>query len=253
MPHRRHKPGGDSAFTPARPDSRTPPRARTVLDSKQLADAEAGNGPFPFLVARGMLPEAAQKPLLSDFPDYGSAGFFPYDPADCGPSIRALVDEITAPGFADTVGTRLGIPGLSRFPALVTLCQSLNRRHGTVHTDSRSKVATVLVYLEPQWPDTSDGCLRLLARIDDIDALVAPEIRPLYGTLAAFKRADNSFHGHLPHEGVRRVVQVAWLTSNEEKLRKTRRGRGSRLLKKLLGRLDRRLGAGRGRNASHPD
>lgn len=200
-----------------------------------------------------MLPEASQQTLLHDFPDYRSAGFFPYDPADCGPSIRALVGEITAPDFADALGARLAIPGLGGFPTLVTLCQALNRRHGTIHTDSKSKVATALVYLEPQWPDTSDGCLRFLARIDDIDALVAPEIRPLYGTLVAFKRADNSFHGHLPHEGVRRVIQVAWLTSDEEKLRKTRRGRGSRLLKKLLGRLDRWFGGGRGRNASHPD
>jgi hypothetical protein len=228
-------------------------RSHTVLDSTRLADAEAGNGPFPLLVARGMLPEAAQQTLLRDFPDYRGAGFFPYDPIDCGPSIRALVDEITAPDFADALGARLDIPGLGRFPALATLCRTLNRRHGTIHTDSRSKVAAALLYLEPQWPDTSGGCLRFLARVDDIDALVAPEIRPLYGTLAAFKRADNSFHGHLPHEGVRRVIQVAWLTSDEEKLRKTRRGRGSRLLKKWLGRLDRWFGAGRGRNASHPD
>jgi hypothetical protein len=200
-----------------------------------------------------MLSEASQQALLHDFPDYRSAGFFPYDPADCGPSIRTLVDEITAPGFADAVGVRLGIPGLGRFPALATLCQALNRRHGTIHTDSRSKVATALLYLEPHWPGTSDGCLRFLARVDDIDALVAPEIQPLYGTLVAFKRADNSFHGHLPYEGVRRVIQVAWLTSDAERLRKTRRGRGSHLFKKLLGRLDRWFGAGRGRNASHRD
>jgi hypothetical protein len=200
-----------------------------------------------------MLPGAAQQALLHDFPAYRSAGFFPYDPADCGPSIRRLVDELTAADFADALGARLDIPGLGRFPALATLCRALNRRHGTIHTDSRAKVATALLYLEPHWPDTSAGCLRFLARADDIDALVAPEIRPLYGTLAAFKRSDDSFHGHLPHEGVRRVIQVAWLTSEEERLRKTRRGRDSHLLKNLLGRLDRWFGAGRGRNASHPD
>ena len=254
MPHPCHKPWrrrGDCSggITLAH----SPTCAPTVLDSTRLADAEAGNGPFPLLVARGMLSEASQQALLHDFPDYRSAGFFPYDPADCGPSIRTLVDEITAPGFADAVGARLGIPGLGRFPALATLCQALNRRHGTIHTDSRSKVATALLYLEPHWPGTSDGCLRFLARVDDIDALVAPEIRPLYGTLVAFKRADNSFHGHLPYEGVRRVIQVAWLTSDAERLRKTRRGRGSHLFKKLLGRLDRWFGAGRGRNASHRD
>ncbi len=209
--------------------------------------------PFALMVARDQLPMSAMADLDRDFPRYGSAGFFPYDPEDCGPSIRALVGEITSPVFADALGRQLGIEGLGRFPTLVTLCQALNLRHGTIHTDSSSKVATALVYLAPDWPATSGGCLRFLGRIDDIDALVLPEIRPVYGTIAAFRRAVNSFHGHLPFEGERRVVQVAWLTSEEEKLRKTRRGRFSRLVKKLFGSLDRRIGARRGRNASHPD
>ena len=49
------------------------------------------------------------------------------------------------------------------------------------------------------------------------------------------------------------MIQIAWLTSEEEKARKTQRGRLSRLFKKLFGGLDRKLGAGRDRNAAHPD
>ena len=225
-----------------------------MLDPARLAEAATVlHDPFPLLVAQGQLPAADARRLAEDFPRYGSAGFFPYDPDDCGASVRALVDALTAPAFADAIGRALGVEALGSHPTLVTLCQALNRRHGTIHTDSASKVVTALVYLNEDWPDTSGGCLRFLHRIDDIDALVLPEIRPLYGTLAAFRRADNSFHGHLPYEGERRVVQVAWLTSEAEKLRKTRRGRFSRLVKKLFGAADRRLGAGRDRNASHRD
>ena len=129
----------------------------------------------------------------------------------------------------------------------------MNRRHGTIHTDSRSKIATALLYLNADWPDTSEGCLRFLAREDSIDDLVAPEVRPLYGNFVVFGRADNSFHGHLPYEGERRVIQVAWLTSEEEKLRKTKRGRLSRWFKRLFGGIDRRLGAGRKDDAAHLD
>jgi hypothetical protein len=47
----------------------------------------------------------------------------------------------------------------------------------------------------------------------------------MYGTLVAFARADDSWHGHLPFEGERRVLlQVAWLASEDELLRKQRRG-----------------------------
>ncbi|PWK89846.1 2OG-Fe(II) oxygenase [Fulvimonas soli] len=226
-----------------------------LLDPARLdrADTEVRLEPFPFLVAHGQLPDEARAALEQDFPRYSSAGFFPYDPADCGPSVNALVEQLTTPAFADAIGRRLGIDNLGRYPTLVTLCRFLNKRHGTIHTDSRSKVATALLYLNTQWPDTSDGCLRFLSRIDDIDALVAPELKPLYGEFAVFKRCDNSFHGHLPYEGERRVIQVAWLTSEEEKLRKTKRGNFSRAFKKLFGKLDTRLGAGRDRNASHRD
>lgn len=231
------------------------PGAEALLDPRRLdrPDTLVRQQPFAFMIAHDQLPHAARGELAGDFPRYPSAGFFPHEPGDCGPSVNRLIDDLTSRAFADAIGARLGVPNLGEYPHLVTLCRALNKRHGTIHTDSRSKVVTALVYLNEHWPEISEGCLRFLNRIDDIDDLVVPELRPLYGNLVAFRRADNSFHGHLPHEGERRVIQVAWLTSEEEKLRKTRRGKLSRLFKKLFGGLDRRLGAGRDRNASHRD
>ena len=226
-----------------------------LLDAARLqrADTVVRQQPFAFLIAQDQLPDAARGDLARDFPRYPSAGFFPHEANDCGPSVNRLIGDLTSREFADAIGRHLGIPDLGRYPSLVTLCRLLNKRHGTIHTDSRSKVVTALVYLNESWPDTSEGCFRFLNRIDDIDDLAAPEIRPLYGRLVAFRRADNSFHGHLPHEGERRVIQIAWLTSEDERLRKTQRGRLSRLFKKLFGGLDRKLGAGRDRNAAHRD
>jgi hypothetical protein len=227
--------------------------ATVLLDPIRLdrPDTDVRQQPFPFMIAHGQLPDEARSDLERDFPKYTSAGFFPYDAADCGPSVNALVGQMTTPAFASAIGRHLGIDNLGQYPTLVTLCRALNKRHGTIHTDSRSKVATALLYLNPQWPDTSDGCLRFLNKIDNIDDLAAPELKPLYGEFAVFKRCDNSFHGHLPYEGERRVIQVAWLTSEEEKLRKTKRGKFSRVFKKLFGVLDRKLGADRDRSASH--
>jgi hypothetical protein len=216
-------------------------------DTKQTRD------PFPFVIATGLLREDARAALREDFPRYKSAGFFPHDAADCGPSINALIAEVESPAFADAIGAKLGIDKLSQYPTLVTLCDALNKRHGTIHTDSRSKVATALIYFNDTWPDTSDGCLRFLSSIDDIEKTVAPELKPLFGNFAVFKRADNSFHGHLPYEGERKVLQIAWLTSEEEKLRKTQRGRLSRFFKKIFGSLDKRWGAGRDKSAAHKD
>jgi hypothetical protein len=223
------------------------------LCSDGLASALVRSEPFSFLLAKDMLAADGAPSLAADFPRYRGAGFFPHAESDCGPSINALVAELTAPAFADALGDRIGVARMSQYPTLVTLCRALNLRHGTIHTDSKSKVATALVYLSPDWPDSSAGCLRFLAKSDDIESMLVPELRPIYGRLAAFKRADNSFHGHLPFEGERPVIQVAWLVDEAARDRKTRRGRFSRALKWLVGRLDGWFGSGRGDNAAHLD
>ena len=220
----------------------------------RIADAAVvREAPFPLLIASDVLDPAAERALGDDFPRYRGAGFFPYAPADCGPSMNALVGELTSPAFADRIGQLLGIDRLSQFPVLVTICRALNLRHGTIHTDSQSKVASALVYLNPDWAESHAGCLRFLASGSDIEALVAPEIRPVFGALTAFRRTDNSFHGHLPYEGERRVIQVAWLVDAAAVDRKTRRGRFSRAIKRLSGSVDRWFGRNRDKDAAHLD
>ena len=229
---------------------------RTWLPGPDRLDSPActlRHEPFDFIVVPDLLPAGAAGEVLADYPAFAEAGFFPYAPGQCGTHVHALVDALVAPAFADALGAKVGIERLSQYPTLVTLCGRMNMRHGTIHTDSRSKVATALLYLNSSWPDTSGGCLRFLADAHDIDAVVVPEIRPLFGTLALFRRSDHSYHGHLPYEGERKVLQIAWLVSAEAKARKAQRGRLSRAMKKLFGRLDRRLGAGRDRSAGHLD
>lgn len=224
-----------------------------LLDPLRLdrTDVLVAQAPFAFMVAPAQLPDSERDALLHDFPHYGSAGFFPYRAEDCGPSVRALVEELNGAAIAGAIGRRLGLPGLAGLPTIVTISDSVHRRHGTIHTDSKAKIATALLYLNESWPQTSEGCLRLLRSGHDISQLAAPEIRPLYGTLVAFRRADNSWHGHLPFEGERRVIQVAWLASAEDVARKNRRGRFSRLVKKMVGAVDRAWGSHRDVNRRH--
>ena len=56
------------------------------------------------------------------------------------------------------------------------------------------------------------GRLRLFRPADNLDDVIV-EVPPVAGTLLAFKRSDNSWHGHQPFVGERRVIQFNWLTS----------------------------------------
>lgn len=209
--------------------------ARNWLQTAALAHEEAlvRAEPFNFMVSRGMLPRDIMPSLLADFPKLKGAGYLPYESDECGDAVNALIARMVEPEFADALGDRLGIERLSQYPTYVSISRQLKKRHGNIHTDGKSKIATALLYLNGDWAPTGDGCLRFLNSISDFEDTVVPEIPPVYGTLAAFKRADNSFHGHLPFEGERRVIQIAWLVSAKDKDRKAKRGRLSNKLKQL--------------------
>ena len=83
-------------------------------------------------------------------------------------------------------------------------------KYGSIHTDGPSKVLTLLVYMNDAWDAPAAGRLRVLYDGKNYEPF-AVEVPPTMGTMFAFLRADNSWHGHEPFEGERRVVQVAWL------------------------------------------
>ncbi|WP_346839611.1 2OG-Fe(II) oxygenase [Microbulbifer sp. SAOS-129_SWC] len=208
---------------------------RSWLQPSRLEDQDTlvRSEPFNFMVAKDMLPRDIMPSLLDDFPQLKGAGYLPYEREECGDAVNALIERLVEPEFADAIGNNLGIDRISQYPTYVSISRTLKKRHGRIHTDGKSKIATALLYLNGDWAQTSEGCLRFLNKIDDFEDTVVPEIQPVYGTLVAFKRAENSFHGHLPFEGERRVIQIAWLVSAEDKLRKSKRGRLAHKLKQL--------------------
>ena len=106
-----------------------------------------------------------------------------------------------------------------------------DEKDGDIHTDSETKIITLLLYMNPVW-EHEEGRLRLLRRPDDLDDY-AREIAPLAGTMLAFKRSDRSFHGHYPYLGPRRSLQLNWVTDAAVVRRELRRHRWSARLKSL--------------------
>lgn len=135
-----------------------------------------------------------------------------------GPALRRAVEE----KFGLDLGNR---------PTMVTVRGRSDGKDGRIHTDSESKIITLLLYLNLAW-ECSEGRLRLLRGPDDIDDY-AREVVPLAGTMLAFRRSARSFHGHRPHVGERRIVQLNWVTEPAVVRRELNRHRWSARWKAL--------------------
>jgi len=207
--------------------------ALTMLDLSRLQTAPLHLEPYEYLTVDDVLQPDCKQAIVDDFPVIDRAGSFPLSAVRPGPVVQQLIDELLSKEFETAVGSKFSID-LSQYPTLVTLrgrCRATS--DGQVHPDSKDKVITVLLYLNPVW-DSSGGRLRVL-RSKNLDDFAA-EVSPTMGRLLIFKRCDHSWHGHLPFEGKRMSLQMNWVKNDRYMRREQFRHEISSFFKRLSGR-----------------
>jgi SM-20-related protein len=209
---------------------RLPEPALTLLDLDRLRAAPLCRDPFDFVVVENFVDGDELSPLVADFPPVPGHGSFPVESLACGPVFSCLVAALTGPALRSVVEEKFGLD-LGNRPTMVTVRGRSDGKDGRIHTDSESKIITLLLYLNRAW-ERPEGRLRLLRGPDDIDDF-ALEVAPLAGTMLAFRRSASSFHGHRPHLGERRMVQLNWVTAPAVVRRELNRHRWSARWKAL--------------------
>jgi hypothetical protein len=168
--------------------------------------------------------------LLADFPQIRGHGSYPIESLECGAVFAGLVAALTGAELRRTIEDKFGI-NLSDRPTLLTVRGRSDGNDGRIHTDSVTKIITLLLYMNPVW-EHAEGRLRLLRGPGDLEDY-AREVPPLAGTILAFRRSEKSFHGHHPYVGERRSLQLNWVTDRSVVRRELGRHRWSARLKIL--------------------
>ena len=201
-----------------------------MFDLDLIRSTAVATDPFKYFAVPGALPDAAMKRAQADFPVIRDPGIFPLSELSYGPAFADLVEAIRSSALEDIMSEKFDVD-LTGKPIMITVRGHCRKTDGKIHTDTDSKVVTCLLYLNEPWEETG-GRLRLLRKKDDIDDVIT-EIPPNGGTLVAFKRSENSFHGHKPFEGRRRYVMFNWITNETALNRELTRHRMSAKLKRL--------------------
>ena len=204
----------------------------TPLDLAGFAAAELHKTPFEYLLLSNFIQADALAGIVKDFPVIKQAGSFPADTLHCGPAFIALMQALEGADFRHAVEQKFGLD-LTNRPTMITVRGRTDETDGRIHTDSKTKIITMLVYFNESWADTG-GRLRLLRSATDLDDYVA-EVEPSIGTLLAFRRSENSWHGHQPFVGERRALQLNWVVSEQVKRREQKRHGVSAFFKRLFG------------------
>jgi SM-20-related protein len=201
-----------------------------ILDLDRLREAKLRRDPFEFVVVEDFVRPEHVPDLLADFPRVRRHGSFPLEAVAYGTEFAGFAAELEGEALRREIERKFAID-LSGRPTMITVRGRSDGKDGRIHTDSSTKLITLLLYLNPVW-DEPGGRLRLLRRADDLDNCAA-EVAPVAGTMVVFRRSDSSFHGHHPHRGERRVVQLNWVTEPAVVRREVARHRWSARLKAL--------------------
>ena len=223
--------------TPSEPIGTLHPRRLpepTILDLDVIREADFRTEPYPHFLGHDFLREASIPALRADFPDITKPGYLTVDDVEVRGAFRQLIDEIEGEALTEALSQRFGLD-LHPFPRLTTVRKLSQAKDGRIHTDGPSKVMTMLVYMNDDWTASADGRLRVVYNATDFEPF-ACEVPPTMGTVFGFLRGDQSWHGHKPFAGERRVVQVAWVRDAEELERKKRRNTMAKFLKGIFGR-----------------
>jgi len=205
--------------------------AAGFLDLARFAATPLATDPYPHLVVPGFLSRAALDAVAADFPRIEKPGSFPTSELSFGPRFRALLAELEGPAMRQACEDKFAID-LSGRPTMVTVRGRAQRKDGRIHADSKTKLITVLIYMNDKW-EAPGGRLRLLRSPDNLADYVA-EVPPVEGTLLAFKVTPTSWHGHEPIEGERRAIQLNWVTDEAVVRHEQARHRFSARLKRLF-------------------
>ncbi|WP_245524080.1 2OG-Fe(II) oxygenase [Methylobacterium nonmethylotrophicum] len=208
--------------------------ALSILDVEAVRAAPLAHDPYRYFLGERVLRPEAIADLKRDFPAIAKPGYLTVDEVQLTGRFKDLIDELESDAFSQVLSEKFGIDLVS-CPRLTTIMRRSQPKYGAIHTDGPSKVMTLLVYMNDEWDAPEAGRLRVLYDGERFEPY-AVEVPPTMGTMFAFLRADNSWHGHRPFEGERRVVQVAWVKDAAELERKRKRNRTAQFLKGIFGR-----------------
>lgn len=202
-----------------------------MLDFARLDAASVATEPFPFTIVPGFVSAEFRDPIESDYPCIERSGSFPLASLSYGPAFAQMIELLTGSVMRSIVARKFGIDLESR-PVMTTVRGLCTARDGHIHTDSATKLITMLLYTNRSW-ECASARLRLLRSPDDLENYAA-EVPPEESTLVAFRNGPKAWHGFAPFHGQRRVIQVNWVTDASVVAREQARHRVSAFFKRMI-------------------
>lgn len=183
-----------------------------ILKLDALKDAQVNTQPYPYFVVENALADDELQTVIQNFPKIGQGGSYNIGDVELAPDFDRFLKSLDSQEFRQILTDKFDVDVMEH-PMMITLRGYSRQKDGRIHTDSKTKLLTILIYLNESW-EAQEGRLRILNNDKDMNDYVE-EVNAGPGTLIAFKVTDNGWHGYVPYEGQRQSIQINFLTSDK--------------------------------------
>lgn len=186
--------------------------------------------PFKYFIIKDFINKGYVEELSEEFPIIETSGSVPLSSLTYTKKFKDFIKELEGDKFREVISKKFGVD-LSGYPVMITARGMCKKGNGKIHIDSKGKVLTFLLYFNDRW-DSEEGRLRLLNNEHDIEDYLE-EVKPLTGTLVAFECVENAWHGHKPHIGVRKSLQLNYVKDSSYLNKEQSRHKLSAIIKRF--------------------
>ncbi len=205
----------------------------SILNLAALQAQTLALQPYPYLVFENFIDPNLEPAIHAAFPKINKDGSFPLSAFQLTGIMRELIDALNSDALRQAIATKFAL-NLDLRPTTITLRGYCTLgRDGKIHTDSKDKLITVLLYLGAD-AAASKGCLRILYNKQDLNHYAA-EISPAFGNVAMFQVTENGWHGFTPVQGQRRAIQLNYVVSTRVATKNIWRHKIAAFIKRLKG------------------
>ncbi len=135
----------------------------SFLDLSRLDATPLAHDPYDHVMVPGFVRSEALAAIHRSYPAIDKPGSFPVSELSYGEDFAALLHELEGPALRAAIERKFAI-SLAGRPTIVTVRGRCGDRDGNIHTDSKSKIITLLIYLNEPW-ESEGGRLRRLTAV----------------------------------------------------------------------------------------
>ena len=188
------------------------------LNKELIVNALINDEYFPFIHVDNIFSNmSASKNLIKDFPNISQGGSF--NISSDYRSLNQLVEDFKSIEIEEILEDKFNI-NLKESIVVSTIRGFSREKDGEIHSDSSSKILTILIYLNEKW-DHENGSLRLLRNNDSLEDYIK-EIPAIFGNMVIFKVTKNCWHGYKTFVGKRRSIQINYVYRRSKNIHKIR-------------------------------